>query len=81
MEISASVFKARCLELMDRVAEFGEEIVITKRGKAVARLMPVTGKSRQGSFGSMKGTARILGDLVEPVQEAWEADEGLPGNG
>lgn len=39
--INASTFKARCLGLLDEVAESGETIVVTKRGKAVARLVPV----------------------------------------
>jgi prevent-host-death family protein len=81
MDVSATEFKARCLQLMDRVAEFGEEIVITKRGKAVARLVPVSGARREGSFGAMRGTARVLGDIVEPIAEAWEAEEARGDHG
>ena len=40
-EIKASVFKARCLGLMDEVAASGEEIVVTKNGKPVSRLVPI----------------------------------------
>ena len=40
-EIKASVFKARCLRLMDEVATSGEEIVVTKNGKPVSRLVPI----------------------------------------
>src|SRR5438445_733648 len=40
--IAAGIFKARCLKLLDEVAETGQEIVVTKRGKAVARLAPLT---------------------------------------
>jgi prevent-host-death family protein len=36
--IPAGEFKAKCLALMDEVAATGDEIVITKRGKPVARL-------------------------------------------
>ena len=38
--IKASEFKAKCLKLMDEVAESGEEIIITKNGRPVSRLMP-----------------------------------------
>ncbi|MGH2745282.1 MAG: type II toxin-antitoxin system Phd/YefM family antitoxin [Thermoleophilaceae bacterium] len=39
-EISATLFKARCLRLLDEVAETGESLVITKRGRPVARVEP-----------------------------------------
>ena len=38
--ITASEFRAKCLQLMDEVATTGEEIVITKRGRPVCRLSP-----------------------------------------
>ena len=45
MEIAAGEFKARCLKLMDEVQATGEEVVITKRGKPVAKLVPVKKES------------------------------------
>jgi prevent-host-death family protein len=39
--IPAGQFKARCLKLLDEVAETGETIVVTKRGKPVARVEPI----------------------------------------
>ena len=39
-DVAVSKFKAQCLALVDRVARTGEEIVITQRGKPVARLIP-----------------------------------------
>lgn len=74
MEIKAGVFKAKCLELMDRVAEGHEEIIITKRGKPVARLVPVEQKPAPDPFGCMKGTAEILGDIISPIDVEWEAN-------
>jgi prevent-host-death family protein len=38
--IAASEFKAKCLALLDEVAETKEELVVTKRGKAVAKVVP-----------------------------------------
>lgn len=74
MEIKAGEFKAKCLELMDWVAEGHEEIIITKRGKPVARLVRVEQKSEQDVFGCMKGTGEILGDIISPIDVEWEAN-------
>lgn len=57
MKISAVRFKATCLKLIDRVAETGEPVVITKRGKVLARLVPAHEKPR--GFGAGRGTAEI----------------------
>jgi prevent-host-death family protein len=64
--IPASEFKAKCLALLDRVAETREPLVITKRGRAVARVEPVEPPP------SLVGTARQLvsdDELVEPLYE------------
>ena len=60
--------------LLDEVQQSRRELVITKRGKPVARLVPVEQEIPQ-IFGRMKGTGRILGDIVGPTGEKWEADE------
>jgi prevent-host-death family protein len=77
MEISASKFKARCLELMDRVHEFGEEILITKRGKPVAKLGPVSGRQVRSSFGCMNKKGKIRSDIEAPVEVEWDAMKGV----
>ena len=70
--IPAGEFKAKCLSLMDEVERTGEPLVITKRGRPVARLVPEPqlGKSL---FGSMRGSAVIMGDIISPLDEPWEA--------
>ena len=70
-EIPAGEFKAKCLKLMDEVAATGEELVITKRGKPVARLVPAK-EERPSLLGCMKGSIKILGDIVEPIDAGWE---------
>ena len=72
--IAAGEFKAKCLHLLDEVQQTRKEIVITKRGRAVARLLPVE-EDVPSIFGRMKGTGRIIGDIVAPTGEKWEADE------
>jgi prevent-host-death family protein len=58
MQISAVKFKATCLKLIDRVAKTREPVVITKRGKVLARLVPDRGKPR--GFGKGRDTVEIL---------------------
>jgi len=72
--IAAGEFKAKCLHILDEVQHTRQGIVITKRGRAVARLLPVD-EPVPSVFGRMRGSIEILGDLVAPVGEPWEADE------
>jgi prevent-host-death family protein len=72
--ISASEFKARCLELMDTVNDRHDPIVITKHGVPVAKLVPFK-EERPSLVGSMRGTVLWYGDLVSPIDVKWDADE------
>lgn len=74
-QVSAGEFKTRCLALMDEVRDRGGEYVITKRGAPVARLVPVR-IERRPLLGSMKGTVKVRGDIISPLDEPWEALEG-----
>lgn len=72
--ISAADFKANCLRLMDEVARQRRPIIITKRGKPVAKLVPVEEESVD-LFGYMAGTAKICGDIIGPVEDVeWTGD-------
>ena len=74
--IKASEFKAMCLKLMDEVNETGEEIIVTKNGRPTARLVPY--RPKPGTwFGADRDIIQILGDLDEPLDVAWEAEQGL----
>ena len=63
--VPAGEFKQRCLRLLDEVRDGGEEIVVTKRGTPVARLVPI--RSPSDWMGSMADQTSISGDIVEPV--------------
>ena len=71
--IKASEFKAKCLKLMDEVADSGESIVVTKNGRPVSRLVPYR-RRPDSLFGALKGSIEISGDIVEPIDIPWEAD-------
>jgi antitoxin (DNA-binding transcriptional repressor) of toxin-antitoxin stability system len=70
----AGQFKARCLRVMEDVKKYRIPVVITKKGRAVAKLVPPDTPAPD-VFGCMAGTARIVGDVDTPVvtPETWEA--------
>ena len=68
--ISASTFKAQCLALLDRVAETGESLIVTKRGRPVARVVPMP----PGQSGSLRGSVTVRGDIVGPILDSWDLD-------
>jgi prevent-host-death family protein len=68
--VKAGEFKAKCLELMDRVADSGESIVITKRGRPVAMLTAIRDPSKAAA-GFFKGKMQIVGDIVSPLDIDW----------
>jgi len=59
-EIAAAKFKEQCLAILDAVGEEG--IVITKRGKPVAKLIPIRAESA-ALIGSLKGKIKIKGEI------------------
>lgn len=68
--VAASAFKTHCLALLDRVAETGEPLIVTKRGKPVARVVP----ARLAEPTSLRGSVTVRGDIVAPILDAWDAD-------
>jgi prevent-host-death family protein len=70
LTIPAGQFKARCLGILDQVARTGESVVVTKRGKPVAQVVPV----REKPLKSLRGSVTILADIVGPICADWDAD-------
>jgi prevent-host-death family protein len=70
--IKASEFKAKCLRLMDMVNESGQELVITKNGKPVSKLVPYR-KHSESLFGLHKNQVVSHDDLIEPLEMNWDA--------
>jgi prevent-host-death family protein len=72
-EIGAAEFKAKCLQLIDDIhARRRNFVIITKRGKPYAKLVPVDSKG-EPFYGCMKGLATIHGDVTKPVDVEWKA--------
>jgi len=70
--IAAAEFKAQCLTLMDDVQATKCPLVITKRGKAVVKLVPI--EARKDDFiGRLKGIFEVVGNLEDDGPEPWES--------
>jgi prevent-host-death family protein len=72
--ITAADFKARCFAVMEQVRTTKEPILITKRGRPVAKLVPA-GDSSDDFIGRLQGVIKIVGDIESPIEppENWEA--------
>jgi prevent-host-death family protein len=85
--MAAGEFKAKCLAVMAEVNATGQPLLVTKRGKPLARVMPlgedIAEEETESIFGFMRGMGTITGDIVssEFTDEEWEqmADEGWKG--
>jgi prevent-host-death family protein len=72
-KMPAGEFKARCLAVMESVQKTKESVLITKRGRPVAKLVPADEPAR-GFLGRLEGIVKIAGDIESPLvpAEAWE---------
>ena len=73
--VAISVFKAKCLALIDEVNKTGQPLRITRRGKVLADVVPAAIEQRPREwFGKLAGTFDIVGDIMEPASdpEDWE---------
>ena len=69
--ITATEFKAKCLNILERLEPGG--IIVTKRGRAVAKVLPMNAGDNERLIGSMKGKIRIKGDLLTTGMD-WDAE-------
>jgi len=77
--IAAGEFKAKCLQLMEEVKSSGLHLIVTKRGEPFVEIGPLK-KEQEKPFRSVVGRSRggkILGDIVSPTDEHWNADKGI----
>ena len=69
-EVPAGEFKTKCLALLDEVRDTREEIIVTKRGKPVAKLVPIG----RPEIPDLRYMIRVLGDIESPIDVIWEAE-------
>ncbi len=73
-DIAAGEFKAKCLHILDEVSRTREPVTVTKRGKPVARVVPVPAGS-SSSYGIAEGTVfYAVDDDLLSTSEAWDAE-------
>ena len=65
-QMRASVFKARCLRVMNDIQATGEPVIVTKRGKPVVKVIPAE-PEKGDILGFMAGEFEIVGDIESPV--------------
>lgn len=73
--MSISEFKATCLAVLERIRRTGRPLLITRRGEPIAEVIPPSlTTTGAGWLGSMRGTARITGNIVDPAGsiDDWE---------
>lgn len=77
--VAVSEFKARCLALLEDVARTGETLLVTKRGKPLARVTPGSTINAASPQDTLHGTVELLGDVTTPVTpgSAWNAPAGV----
>ena len=73
--VTASELRATCFKLIDEVAETGGEIVITKRGEPVSRLVPYRERPKS-LFGCLRDVIEIKGDIMSPLENEWGGWDG-----
>ena len=77
MEINAAEFRTRCFKLLEQVKTTHREIIVTKRGKPIAKIVHIDQTEKTEHFlGVLKGTGRTMADLTLPVADSrdWEID-------
>ncbi len=77
MEINAAEFRANCFKILDQVNVTHKEVVITKRGKPIAKIVHFAQQNEKDPLlGSMEGLVETIGDLTKPVidPDAWGLD-------
>lgn len=71
--VAAAKAKAEFLGLIERVSAERRPVTITKRGKPLVQIVPIDNRVTDDPFGCMKGSVKVIGDIVGPEPDAWEA--------
>ncbi len=75
MEISVEKLQLELVQLLDELVKHPDELIITIKGKPVARLIPYSKKPEPTPvFGYLKDTIAFYGDVISSIDENWEAD-------
>jgi antitoxin (DNA-binding transcriptional repressor) of toxin-antitoxin stability system len=69
-------FKTHCYKLLDQSQKEHKQFTITRKGKAIVQVIPLNEhSSKQSIFGMMQNIASINGNLIEPIDVKWDAEQ------
>ena len=71
--IPAAEFKARCLKLVEIVRKSRRQLIVTRHGRPIAKVVPYE-REAEPVFGFLRGTVTRYTDLISPIDEEWNAD-------
>lgn len=78
MKVPASELKNAWHQYLDRVSRGRQEVIVTRYGKPVAKLVPIEAEEESGQatdlFGWLRGTVTFCGDIMAPIDEKWDAE-------
>ena len=77
MEINAAEFRTNCFKILDQVNATHREVIITKRGKPIAKIIHINQEdAKDPMLGALSGSGRTMADLTQPVidSDEWEID-------
>jgi prevent-host-death family protein len=75
VEISAAQFRTNCFKILDEVSHTHKEVIITKRGKPIAKIVSYNkGEYSDPLIGTMIHAGETLADLTIPFEDEWELD-------
>jgi len=77
MEINAAEFRTNCFKILDQVNATQREVIITKRGKPIAKIIHINQEdAKDPMLGALSGSGRTMADLTQPVidSDEWEID-------
>ena len=74
-QMKASQFKAQCLSVLNEVERTGKGVIVTKRGRPVARVVSIKQKTPGGPAGIWRESVEVVGDIISPT---WPLDDKGP---
>jgi len=73
-EVGVAEFKAKVTRLLPRVARTGRVLRVLKRGKVLVEVHPPRHVGPEPFVGRARGAVSEMGDVVRPLEDAWEAN-------
>jgi prevent-host-death family protein len=72
-KMAISQFKAHCLEIIEKLQTNQQPVIITKRDKPIAKVVPLD-TAKASLFGMLKSKAEIKADILESIAEKWDIE-------